>query len=320
MDSKRTAIFGTLRENTFKLITSDAEDVCRSFYGILRREVVSGNRFLSGGDQALLRSHYPVMLSPERNPVALAAAIYAERRQHPVAAILAAKSAVVFDVGCGYGSESFLFASLGARVIAVDADAEKIRIARVRQPYYEDAFKKKLDIDFQVADLDTYVPESKNLSLTWLASVLAAIPNQDRFLRRVFNVTHTCGQVMISDMNLWNPLFLFSEWRRRERAMRTNSEFAKHAHFGAMFNRRERVGARYFRSSTGAVFDDVQFFSSATLERLLRQVGFRSPQFHFSGFISPLLARLGLTRLETILARFPVLARFGYFYLGIGFK
>ena len=297
-----------------------ARKVVLDFYALLRCEVTAIDSCLCRSDFESLRSHYPVMMTPRRHPIELAATIYAERRQHPVAATLATESAVVFDAGCGYGSESFLFASLGARVIAVDVDAEKIRIARLRQPHYEDAFKRKLDIEFQVADLDAYVPESKNLSLTWLASVLAAIPNQDRFLRRVFDTTRPGGSIMVSDMNLWNPLFLWSEWRRRERAKRANTTFAWQADFGAMFNRRGRVGARYFQNGVGSTFDDVQFFSSVTLGRLLRQVGFRSIQFHFSGFIPPFLARLGLTRLETILARFPLLARFGYFYLETGVK
>lgn len=294
--------------------------IASRFYAVLRTEVFEGNAYLGTNDQAMLRTHYPVMLSPARNPVELAATIYAQRRQYPVAAIQQTDQPIVFDAGCGYGSESFLFASLGAHVLAVDMDPEKIRIARLRQSYYEELFQKKLAIDFQVADLDNYIPPSRHLSLTWLASVLAAIPNQNRLLQNVFNATRPGGQVMISDMNLWNPLFLWSEWRRRENAKRINTAFARAANFGAMFARRGRVGARYFTSRDGTLFDDVQFFSPATLDRLLRQVGFHSTQFHFSGFVPPFLARLRLTRLESVFARLPLISQFGYFYLGIGIK
>lgn len=290
------------------------------FYAHLRREVTQANTYLTQDDARQLQSHYPVMMSPQNNPVQLTATIYAQRRQFPVAAILATEKPVVFDAGCGYGSESFLFASLGARVLAVDVDAEKIRIARLRQPYYEEIFQKQLDIEFQVADLDAYIPPVDNLSLTWLASVLAAIPNQDRFLQRVYAATRPNGQVMISDMNLWNPLFLWGEWQRREHAKRMNAAFAQAADFGAMFHRHQRIGARYFSGANGNVFDDVQFFSPATLKRLLHQVGFHSIQFHFSGYVPPFLARLGLTRLEIVFARVPLLSRLGYFYLGIGHK
>lgn len=294
--------------------------IASTFYTHLRREVIQDHAHLAPEDLSQLQAHYPVMLSPQRNPVELAATIYAQRRQYPVAAIRATAKPVVFDAGCGYGSESFLFASLGARVIAADIDAEKIRIARLRQSYYEELFQRKLVIDFHVVDLDNCMPNLQDVSLTWLASVLAALPHQERFLQRVFEATRVGGQIMISDMNLWNPLFLFGEWRRRERVKRAYPDSARDADFGAMLYRRGRVGARDWMSGNRIVLDDVQFFSPATLDRLLRQVGFRSMQFHFSGFVPPTLARVGLERLEAILARVPLLARLGYFYLGIGVK
>lgn len=290
-----------------------------NFYSFLRREVVEGNPALDAPAQSLLRAHYPVMLSPQRNPPALAATIYAERRQHPVASICATTDPFVLDAGCGYGSESFLFASLGARVVAVDADPEKIRIAQLRQPYFEQQLQRPLDITFRVADLDHYTPDTPNLSLTWLASVLAAIPHQDAFLVRIRESTRSGGQVMVSDMNLWNPLFLVGEYRRRQHAATTNLAFARVQDFRAMFTRRARVGARYF-SQNGSTFDDVQFFQPLSLRTLYQATGWQPAGFYFSGYIPPALARLGMTPLETWLPRVPLISQFGYFYLGVGVK
>ncbi len=289
------------------------------FYDLLRREVTANNPSLDAHAQSLLRAHYPVMLSPQKNPPELAATIYAKRRQHPVAAILETQDAVVFDAGCAFGSESFLFASLGARVLAVDNDEEKIRVARLRQKYYEQHFQRALDITFVVADLNEYVPEMQNLSLTWLASVLAAIPHQENFLRRVYKASREGGQVMVSDMNLWNPLFLVGEYRRRQRAAKINHAFARAQNFSAMFARHQRVGARYF-SENGSTFDDVQFFQPRSLRRLYETVGWKPRGFYFSGYVPPFLARLGMTRLETVLPRVLLLSQLGYFYLGVGVK
>lgn len=293
--------------------------VTRTFYKQLRSEILQGSPALTPAERSLLRSHYPVMMSPEQNPPELAAAIYVERRKIPVAAILETMLPVVFDAGCGYGSESFLFASLGAQVIAVDNDGEKIRIARLRQKFFEQQFQRALDICFVVADLNEYVPTVQDLSLTWLASVLAAIPQQDAFLKRVHDATRAGGQIMVSDMNLWNPLFLVSEYRRRRRAARTNRAFAARQNFRAMFARRGRTGARYF-SENDSTFDDVQFFQPRSLRRLYESVGWQTTAFYFSGYIPPALARLGLTSFEVRLAHLPLLARFGYFYLGVGVK
>src|SRR5678810_1012151 len=74
-----------------------------------------GNSYLSREEQNCLQKFYPVMMKPERYPCDCTAAIYSSRGAYPIEKILGSKNSVVFDAGCGYGSESFLFASLGAR-------------------------------------------------------------------------------------------------------------------------------------------------------------------------------------------------------------
>ena len=179
---------------------------------------------------------------------------------------------------------------------------------------------KPFDITFTVADLDEYTPDIPDLSITWLASVLAAIRNQDRFLAKVYKATRLSGQVMITDMNLLNPLFLIKEWHRRQQAKDDSPEFADYSNFWAMVKRHGRIGARYFPGNNGRPFDDVQFFSATTLSKLLSNVGFTPRSALFSGFVPPQLWRLGLDSLENFFSRFPILGRFGYFYLVTGIK
>lgn len=291
----------------------------RAYYDLLRREVTEGNPGLDGEERARLAAHYPVMLTPERNPPGLAAEIYAERRQYPVVVIQSAHAPVALDAGCGFGSESFLFASQGARVLAVDADPERIRIAQRRQAYFENALGCQLEIEFQVADLDSYEPARGELTMTWLASVLAALKRQEEFLSRVRAATRGGGRILVSDMNLWNPLFVVGEWQRRRRAARTNAPFAAVADFGAMWARRGRSGARYW-THEGQAFDDVQFFQPESLRQLLQATGWRDVEMHFSGYVPPTLARRGFTMLERLGPRLPLLRQLGYFYLGIGVK
>jgi SAM-dependent methyltransferase len=299
-----------------------AEAIAQEFYAVLRQEVRGGNAGLTREEQAQLQAHYPVMMTPDQNPPELAATIYAERRKYPVAAILEAERAVALDAGCGYGSESFLFAACGARVVAVDGDAEKIRIARRRQAFFQEATGRAAEIHFAAADLDEYAPEEE-LTLTWLASVLAALTRQEDFLRRVGGATRAGGKLMVTDMNLWNPLFLAEEWRRRRRAARWNGAFAREGDFGAMVARRGRQGARYYFQE-GETFDDVQFFQPRSLTRLLEAAGWKVGGVHFSGYVPPALARWGLTGLERTLARAlahaPIVSQMGYFYLGVGVK
>lgn len=303
-----------------------------AFYTALRREVLDGNPDLDSPQQTLLRQHYPVMMQPERYPPALVTTIYVQRRAPAVASIhgrIEARPAdvVVLDAGCGYGSESFLFAALGAQVLAVDLEEAKVDIARRRQAFWEQHFGRPLAIEWQVANLDTYAPRT-DVDFTWIASVLANVTDQDAFLRRIHTNTRPGGEVMITDMNLLNPLFLWGEWRRRRLAFDRSPDFARRAKFMDMVRRRGRRGARYYSidAPTGQdvqdteMFDDAQFFTPSTLARLFRETGFAPGTPAFSGFMPPLPGMPGLAAVEGLLASVPLVRRGGYFYRMSGFK
>jgi SAM-dependent methyltransferase len=307
-------------DETMESQRETANSIARDFYFLLRKEVTEGNSYLGRAEQSRLRSHYPVMLNSDYYPAELAATIYVNRRVHAVRAILDNKNAVAFDAGCGYGSESFLFASAGAKVLAVDHSAEQIEIAKKRQHHYEDVIGRELDVTFVVADLENYKLNGDQLSLTWVASVLAAIQDQEAFLKRIHDATVQGGKIIITDMNLLNPLFLFKEWLRRRKALNSNPEFAEHLSFLRMFLRKNRKGARFYSGGNGKILDDVQFFWTSTLSQLLARVGFLPQLPHFSGFLPPPFFRKFLTFVEQDLSRIPVIRSLGYFYLVAGIK
>lgn len=102
----------------------------RQFYKILQEELINGNPFLQSEDQNKLRNHRPLIVDPGHYSPDLVAANYVNRRTRAAEAIWSSRESNVFDAGCGYGSDSFLFASLGARVLSVDASPENIDIAK----------------------------------------------------------------------------------------------------------------------------------------------------------------------------------------------
>jgi len=300
---------------------NNGREITNRFYQELRKEVIIGDPYLNPMEQARLQQHHEVIINPKKYPPALAAAIHVNRRSFAAQAILATRDAMVFDAGCGYGSDSFLFAGLGAKVLAVDISPEQLYIAEKRKRYFEnEVFNKKLDITFRLADLNDYIPETPGISLTWVASVLAALPDQEGFLKRVYAATREGGRVLVTDMNLLNPLFLFREWRRRRRAKEKSLEFKRQADFGSMVRRRGRSGARLFPLGSQEWFDDVQFFTAKSLKVLLRRVGFRVDQASFSGFVLPQIYLSLLTPLETFMNKVPILKHFGYFYIVTGTK
>jgi SAM-dependent methyltransferase len=300
-------------------------DVCRNltrgFYHTLRQEVIQGDPYLNADEQMRLRLHHEVIMNTPKYPPSLAGTIYVNRRSLAVQAISASRDAIVLDAGCGFGSESFLFAALGAKVLAVDISPDQIAIAGKRKLYFEkEIFNRKLDINFIVADLNRSVPDVKGLSLTWIASVLAALSHQEEFLNKVYDATQEGGRVMVTDMNLQNPLFLFREWQRRQRAKPKSPDFARQADFRGMVQRKGRRGARFFPLKSQGEFDDAQFFTAGSLAALLRQVGFQVAQPSFSGFVPPQIYPSLLTPLELFLSRVPILKNFGYFYIITGIK
>jgi SAM-dependent methyltransferase len=59
----------------------------------------------------------------------------------------------VLDLCCGVGTQSILFALLGAQVVAVDVDADELATMRKRIGYYEQRSGRTLDIVVRQADL-----------------------------------------------------------------------------------------------------------------------------------------------------------------------
>jgi SAM-dependent methyltransferase len=299
-------------------VRAPARELASAFYEHLRQEVLAGNPRLSDSESAALREFYGRMERSSKVPPALAAQIYVDRRAPVIASVSGPQPWRVLDGGCGYGSESFLFASLGARVLAVDRSAKQIAVAEKRLPYFEDVLGCALDVTFEVADLQSYIP-STSLDLTWLGSVLAALPDQHALIDRLYQATRTDGHIAVSDMNLLNPLFLYGEHGRRSRARRCNTDFGREGDFLEMVQRKNRLGARYYDKTGGAPFDDVQFFTPTTLKGVLESSGFRVLPPQFSGLAPPQLGRIAAP-IERKVRRIPGLRALGYFYLLIGVK
>ena len=280
------------------------------FYKRLRQEVVRGNDCLTADENRALQAHYPIMMNSRRYPATLAETIYASRRRHAVAAIRDTEMPVVLDAGCGFGSESFLFAMLGARVIALDVSAEQIAIAEKRKPYYEACLEKPLAIDFVVADLNRYVPQNTNLSLTWLASVLPIVRDKLGFMRRIRSATRPQGKVLVTDLNLANPMFQLAEWRRGHLG---DGRLAWLKPMFDTFSRRPFNGARYPVSR-----DNVDgyscFFNPRGLSRLLTSAEFKISLVDCAGFAPPQLFGDIAASAEAWIGGLPWINRFGYFY------
>jgi len=302
------------------LDSSDSlERSIRQFHGTLRKEVLEGNPFLGPEQQSLLREHHPLLKDPGRYPLDLVASIYLNRREAPAKAIRENPGSVVLDAGCGCGTDSILFAALGAAVVAVNISSEELAVAEKRARYYEKVGGIKLNIRFIQADLNDYLPGQENFSLTWFASVLAVIRDQESLLKSVFQSTRDRGRIMLVDYNLLHPPFLWKEWRRRNAVREKCPDFAPEGHFWKMVRRKGRMGARFFPLAEGGLFDDAQFFTPGTLGTLLQRAGFRVLPAAFSGCTLPFFSGPAVF-LERALSQVPGWKSLGRAYLLTGIK
>ena len=290
----------------------------RKFHGALRKEVLEGNPFLSLEEQSLLRNHHPLLTNPGRYLPELVESVYLNRRATPAKLIHERPGSVVLDAGCGCGTDSILFAALGARVVAVNLSAEELGVAERRVRYYEKTWGRRLEVRLVRGDLNHYAPDEE-LSLAWFASILAVIEDQEALLERIFRSTRPRGEIMVVDYNLWHPPFLWREWRRRRSVRGRSPEFSRQASYWGMMRRARRRGARFFPLTEGGLFDDAQFFTPGSLRSLLRKVGFRVLPPRFSG-CTPLSSAPVSTSLENILSRLPGWKALGRAYLMAGFK
>lgn len=79
----------------------------------------------------------------------------------------------IFDLGCGLGMQSLIFASLGARVVGMDIRKEAIALCEKRKAYYEKRLDRELDITFIHGNFLTAKAEDFNTRFDMLFSMAA---------------------------------------------------------------------------------------------------------------------------------------------------
>jgi SAM-dependent methyltransferase len=79
----------------------------------------------------------------------------------------------IFDLGCGLGMQSIIFASLGARVVGLDVRKEAIALCEKRKAYYEKRLNRELDITFIHGNFLTARPEDFGTRFDLLFSMAA---------------------------------------------------------------------------------------------------------------------------------------------------
>lgn len=115
------------------------------------------------------------------------------------------KDSIMLDAACGLGTESVLVASLGAEVLGIDLNEDKINKAIPRKSFYERKLGQSLSIDLKnqnILDLN----ESNHFDVVWCMEAISHIYPTDEFFQTAYNVLKPGGKIIISDPNALNPI------------------------------------------------------------------------------------------------------------------
>jgi len=239
---------------------------------------------------------------------------YAERLALMMSALESAPArARVLDAGCGYGTESLLFALSGREVWGVELVAERAAFARSRIPYYEGAAGRPLDVRFVNAHVLRFLETGPAFDLIWAMESISHIYPPERFFRLCRDRLTEGGRLVISDPNPLNPLALLRSIRIR----------------GSV---RHRPHQRFPDPETGEPTDygQEQIVTISRLRRSLREAGFEPAAADITGFMgssflpdsvlaSPAAYR-HLIRFQKAMKRIPVLQSFGSVYTVVARK
>lgn len=139
---------------------------------------------------------------------------YSDQSRELVELIEARPGARLLEVGGGCGTEAIWFALKGAKVLAVDVNAERLDVARARQAIVEEGIGRKLDLEFRLCSLFDLEGESL-FDLVWMEQAFHHVEPREQVYPTLARLVSPGGHVVISEANGWNPLLQLVLFRRR---------------------------------------------------------------------------------------------------------
>ncbi len=120
----------------------------------------------------------------------------------------------VLDLGCGWGFNTSLIATLSKRTIGVDVK---------ERPSWKEFSSKKLK--FQVSDATNKLPFDDSIfDVSYMRNLLHHVDNPDQILKEAQRVTKPRGKIIIAEANRYSPFFYIYTTKMR-----------KHEHFSRRF-------------------------------------------------------------------------------------
>ena len=282
------------------------DDIAAAFCRLLQKEL--SFRRKAGMSVQPLRLYLSNLFEGQNTLLPLGVAGYGQRLA-PILDLLrkSKKRLTVCDAGCGYGTESLLFALLGMNVTGIELVSERCDLALSRIDFYNSICETRLKIDFRNVNAFPFLMRSDTFDVIWAMEAISHIYPPEKFLDLAYSKLNKGGRLIISDPNKINPL----AWLRSVR-IRGSLSHAPHTRF---LDPETRQPVEYGQE---------KIYSARTMKKILIESGFHPERIHISGFLgSNLLPKTiarnprltdAIKRMPHIIRKLPVFRGLGSLY------
>lgn len=255
--------------------------------------------------KALQKYYHSALASKERRYIY--EHLYAERLEYIVFLLISgARPVKILDAGCGVGSESILFALLGAEVIGVDLDKPRLNVAKKRKEYYQSLIGRRLNLNFLQQNVSRVMKEYK-FDIIWLNEAISHIHPAEEFLSRSYQNLKRGGRIIISESNPLNPYIILKRFYQTRHFKETISQIKDP------------------RTGEIVAYAHERLFSILRMRKMLKRMGFGIEHIELTHYLPAFLIRNQLVfklinKLEKRLANFPFIKWIGLDYRIAGSK
>lgn len=193
----------------------------------------------------------------------------------------------ILDVGCGNGNISIALGSLGFNVLGIDIDPTSIENAKSVNHF--------INVEFRVTDVNTFDINEK-FDLIICSEVLEHLEDPKSFVLTLYSHIKENGALVVTVPNGYGPRELFvtkpMQWLSRNNFDRPLIKFKKILGY-----------ANATKQSSNPDLTHIQFFSSRSLNKLLREPGFKLIKWTNADFIERVFPYSFLTKRIPILQK-----------------
>jgi len=204
----------------------------------------------------------------------------------------------ILDVGAGTGSESIFMALHGHKVLGIDINRERLKVAKERKKIAEEYWNRKLLCEFKEENLLDHNPEEL-YDLIWMEETFHHLEPRGKVVPKLYELLNENGCIIMAEANGYNPLNQLKFFIKRG--------------FNTI-----KVKELYINGEMKKVYyGNERILSPRRLNKLMKKAGFINARYRyfrvFTVAFSRLLGVRWAIKFENFLKRFPFVFLFVHY-------